>query len=120
QLRREAQVGLDLRVELLDALHVRRHEVGRRYRTEAQQAQRLFDRQSRQVVGGRHVSSWIEGTRKKPSTVAGALASASSWDSDGRGASSRSRLSISTTCAVGGMSSVSSFCSLSMWPRMPL
>src|SRR5258708_2525562 len=114
----ETQVSLHARVEPLDALHVSRHEVRRRDRAEAQQARRLLDGQARQLVG--HVSSWIDGTRKNPSTAAGALATASSWLRHGRGSSSRNRLSTSTTCAVGGMSSVSSCCSLSMCRRMPL
>src|SRR5947208_1469848 len=114
----EAQVRLHVRVEALDPLDVRGHELGRGDRPETQQPGGVFDRQLGEIVG--HASSWIAGTRKKPSTLAGALASAFSWVSPGRGSSSRRRLAISTTWAVGGISSVSTCCRRSMCSRMPL
>src|SRR5260370_35562 len=97
---------------------VRAHGAGGGEGAGGGQPPRLSDRQQCEVVG--HVSSWIEGTRKNPSTAAGALARASAWDRHGLGTSSRNVLATSTTCAVGGIASVSSSFSRSMCARMPL
>src|SRR5207237_6933998 len=91
----EAQVRLHVRVEALDPLDVRGHELGRGDRPDTPQPGGVFDRQFGEIVG--HASSWIAGTRKKPSTFAGALTSASSWVSPGRGPALRGGLAISPT-----------------------
>src|SRR5947208_165162 len=82
ELRCEAEVRRDVRIQALDALDVRGDHVRRGDRAKSKKPERLLDRQPREVVG--QVSSWIDGTRKKPFTAAGALASASSCVSEGR------------------------------------
>ena len=84
-------------VDALDSLHVCCDELGSGEGAEAQEARCLLDRQRGEFREVAHVSSWIDGTRKKPSTAAGALASASDWSSPGRGTSSLRVLATSTT-----------------------
>src|ERR1700680_2149568 len=95
-------------VEPLDLSRVRRDQLGRGERAKPEQARRFLDRQAGQIRRVAHASSWIAGTRKKPSTAAGALARASAWLRQGRGTSSLNVLATSTTCAGGGIESVSS------------
>src|SRR5690606_32634890 len=110
------QEGLDLVVHLRDAVQVRLRHLHRAQLARVDLRGHL-GRGHPDHVG--HCSSpRIRGTRKRPSSAAGAPESACSCVSPGRTSSSRNTLVSGTACDVGGTTSVATSLTLATASRM--